>query len=966
MNNKTSKRHEGRKAIVIAIFSAIGMVIGSLNAAVVNITEGSTTGYTMTEGNTYVVQNSVAFSNSTVGGSGMSVEDGATVVLYVPQGVTLTAVGANGSGRTGGGAGVSVPSNATLVITGEGEVLAKGGNAGDGNNGSNGAAGSYNPGSHCWSGTGGAGGDGGGGAGAAIGGKGGGGGTHGEKSGCMFYNGYTGETLRSGGTFEGGNGGEGEVSDTMGNVFVLGRILMQNQGGERGVNGNAGMTSKSVVRLSATYGGTRYVGGGGGGGGGGAGAAPNCPIGAGGQSGGGGGGGGCGAVVVAGGEIEVHGGGGIGGYSKVVAGESGGAKSNYGGEGGAGGAAGAAGGDGELYVSTMAVVDVDRVKLSAETHVAAQYTITFDSNGGTLVSEVNKVTATLGCALPDCIPTPVREKYMLCGWRDENGIEYYKGDGTKMLSSYSVPSGIVLYAEWAIDPNNLVLTPSDGTVFEGSVTIAMSSSVAGAMIRYTLDGSDPTIDSPVYKKFKISERTTVKAVAFYEDGSQSDVVTCEYAPGRCADPIVSPVDGTVFKRSGQIVTIDKNGEEGVLRYTIDGTEPTAGSPVYEGPFTVDDSTVVKAKVFSDRYFDSAVVTVNLTREWETVATPVITAVEEFTGSETKVVLACATPEATICYTTDGSEPNSHSSKYTGPFWVSEGCTVKAVAMRVEYRMSEIASRTITKVWGIGDTMGAPDHAFATSGDAGFVRVEDETAPKGEAMRSGEIGDSAGYDLYSRSVLSTTVHGPCTLKFKWRCSCEDDYDWDHAEFAVDGDVKARICGVMDGWAEFTQVITEDGAHAVTWTYLKDSSEKVGADCLWVADYSWTPTELYTHESSVPVPYDWILTYLPHTAYEYDHFEAAVRETAANRVHTVEAAYVAGLDPSDPKDKFIAKIEMIDGKSVVTWTPDLNEDGTKSVRTYKTWGKNSLEADEWLEVTPENHDDMRFFKVTVDMP
>ena len=342
--------------------------------------------------------------------------------------------------------------------------------------------------------------------------------------------------------------------------------------------------------------------------------------------------------------------------------------------------------------------------------------------------------------------------------------------------------------------------------------------------------------------------------------------------------------------------------------------------------------------------------------------------QEFHFSGKNVIITCASEGAEIRYTTDGSEPNSHSPKYTGPFWMSEGCTVKAVAMCVDYLTSEVASKTITKVWGIGDTMGAPDHAFATSGDAGFIRVEDVTAPKGEAMRSGAIGDSAGYGLYSRSVLSTTVQGPCTLKFKWRCSCEEDdgFEWDHAEFAVDGVVKARINGIMDGWAEFTQVITEGGAHAVTWTYLKDSSEWDGEDCLWVADYSWTPTELYTHESSVPVPYDWIRTYLPHTAYEYDRFEAAVRETAANGVNTVEEAYVAGLDPSDPKDKFIAKIEMVDGKSVVTWTPDLNEDGTKAVRTYKTWGKDSLDADEWLEVTPENQDDMRFFKVTVGMP
>ena len=75
---------------------------------VVYITNDSTSGYTMTDGNTYVIQNSVSFSNSTAGGSGMTIEDGATVVIFVPSNVTLTAIGANGSGQTGGGAGILV------------------------------------------------------------------------------------------------------------------------------------------------------------------------------------------------------------------------------------------------------------------------------------------------------------------------------------------------------------------------------------------------------------------------------------------------------------------------------------------------------------------------------------------------------------------------------------------------------------------------------------------------------------------------------------------------------------------------------------------------------------------------------------------------------------------------------------------------------------------------------------------
>lgn len=918
------------KFVTITITLATSVVAHSLQAAVVNITDGSTTGYTMTDGNTYVIQNSVSFSNSTVGGSGMNVEDGATVVLYVPQGVTLTASGADGEGRTGGGAGIRVPETSTLIITGEGAVTATGGNAGNGGKGEDGGNGlaylRYNI--VTVAGKGGLGGVGGGGAGAGIGGSGG-----------------------FGGLALDGVGGNGDDGESMGEAYVLGVINVGASAGLAGLAGAVGGSGSLSVKSGS------YASGGGGGGGGGAGSSPACAIGGGGSAGGAGG---RGINGKTGDKVVSAGASGDGGLSLSQNGE------------GAGGYRGGLNGDegaaGTLYVSPDAKINVKRECRIATTHPLAQYTITFDVNNRMCSSESNCVIATLGCILPDCIPAPVRKGYICCCWKDGNGREYYDGDGTKMLSSYSVPSDVVLHAEWTIGPNALVVTPPSGTTFGDSLTVAMSCLVEDATIHYTLNGSDPTIDSPVYKKFKINGKTTVKAIAFLPDGDHSDVVTTSYALGRCADPIVSPRDGTVFKHSGQIVTIDKNGEEGVLRYTTDGSEPTRESPVYEGPFTVDDSVIVKAKVFSDRYFDSAVVTVNLTREWETVATPVITAAEEYAGSETKVVITCATSGAVIRYTTDGSEPTSESLQYTGPFWMDESRTVKVVAMCADYLTSEVASKTITKVWGIGDTMGAPDHAFATSGDAGFVRVEDATAPKGEAMRSGEIGNSAGYGLYSQSVLSTTVHGPCTLKFKWRCSCEEDdgFEWDHAEFAVDGVVKAQINGIMDGWAEFTQVIAEGGAHAVTWTYLKDSSEKDGADCLWVADYSWTPTELYTHESSVPVPYDWILTYLPHTAYEYDHFEAAVRETAANGVNTVEKAYVAGLDPSDPADKFIAKIEMVDGKSVVTWTPDLNEEGTKSVRTYKTWGKDSLDADKWLEVTPENQDDMRFFKVTVGMP
>ncbi len=79
------------QALNFAVVTATAFIMASaqVDAAVINITQGSTSGYTMTDGNTYVIQDSVSFSNSTAGGSGMTVEDGATVVLFAPAGVTL-------------------------------------------------------------------------------------------------------------------------------------------------------------------------------------------------------------------------------------------------------------------------------------------------------------------------------------------------------------------------------------------------------------------------------------------------------------------------------------------------------------------------------------------------------------------------------------------------------------------------------------------------------------------------------------------------------------------------------------------------------------------------------------------------------------------------------------------------------------------------------------------------------------
>ena len=537
---------------------------------------------------------------------------------------------------------------------------------------------------------------------------------------------------------------------------------------------------------------------------------------------------------------------------------------------------------------------------------------------------------------------------------------------THKVMSGGTQIGETLTATFFVEPANPVLNPVSGTTFDSSLSVSMTCPTEGATIHYTTDGSEPTAESPVYKRFKIYGKTTVKAVA-EKNGLLSEVVTAEYALGQCADPVFSLVDGAEFEHSNQEVSIAWNND-GVLRYTLDGSEPTAESPIYEGPFSFSESVVVKARVFSDDFFDSSVVTASLTRVWVNVATPVIDASSSFTGSKTKVSISCATEGAVVRYTLNGNEPNSHSTKYTGPFYVTDRCTVKAYAAMPDYLNSEVATFAIEKVWVIGDTMGKPDHGFMTSGDGDktFYRVTDASAPNGEAMKSGDIGNSSAYGTFARTVLSTTVMGPGTVSFSWKASCEDDapdYEWDHGEFAMDGVVKAYISGET-GWTTVSIEVTGPGEHTITWTYLKDDVESEGEDCIWVGGFGWASAEPYTHTTDVPVPYAWLTANDPDVVDEYEAYEAAAKKTAANGHNKVWECFVAGISPTNETAEFTAKIEMQGDTPVVTWEPDLNENGAKSERLYKVYGRESLDDSSPWQYPPNSLH--RFLKVTVEMP
>ena len=60
------------------------------------------------------------------------------------------------------------------------------------------------------------------------------------------------------------------------------------------------------------------------------------------------------------------------------------------------------------------------------------------------------------------------------------------------------------------------------------------------------------------------------------------------------------------------------------------------------------------------------------------------------------------------------------------------------------------------------------------------------------------------------------------------------------------------------------------------------------------------------------------------------------------------------------KVKVKIEIIDGKPILSWEPDLNENGTKDLRIYKTYGaKNLGGSDEWTDMDEVSESEKELF-------
>lgn len=177
-------------------------------------------------------------------------------------------------------------------------------------------------------------------------------------------------------------------------------------------------------------------------------------------------------------------------------------------------------------------------------------------------------------------------------------------------------------------------------------------------------------------------------------GSHSNISEMEIWGGTASGTVMAPTfssTGGTYEGT-QTVTISCATVGTSLRYTLDGTMPTATTgKLYTDPLRIAQNTTLKVIAYTAGMTSSPVTTsVYLIQ----CATPTFTRVVGASGAHV-VHISCATPGVTIRYTTDGSTPTATTGKLGTAVVLTQNCTLKVIAVKTGMTASTVAFNTYT-------------------------------------------------------------------------------------------------------------------------------------------------------------------------------------------------------------------------------------------------------------------------------
>jgi alpha-tubulin suppressor-like RCC1 family protein len=274
-------------------------------------------------------------------------------------------------------------------------------------------------------------------------------------------------------------------------------------------------------------------------------------------------------------------------------------------------------------------------------------------------------------------------------WGDNSSFQL--GDGTTVNRWSPVQVSDATFAWRVATPT---ITVGSGT-YALDQTVVVADATVGASIHYTQNGVDPTQSDPTVASggsIVVSHSQTLKTKAFKAGMPASAVTTAVYVL-QAPTPTFLPTGGTYT--SAQNVAISSTSPGVTLRYTLDGTDPTAASPLYSSPIAIPTSTTMKAVGFKAGWANSNVGTAAYSMNFGTLAAPIVDPASGTYISSASVTMSASQSGATVRYTTDNTAPTVDSTPYAGPISIGTTTTVRAKAFHADYTASAETSRTYT-------------------------------------------------------------------------------------------------------------------------------------------------------------------------------------------------------------------------------------------------------------------------------
>ena len=155
-------------------------------------------------------------------------------------------------------------------------------------------------------------------------------------------------------------------------------------------------------------------------------------------------------------------------------------------------------------------------------------------------------------------------------------------------------------------------------------------------------------------------------------------------------PVAKPNINVTQEDGSSTISISANYSNKIY-YTVNGTDPTTESPVYEGPFTVTQACTVKAFGVGDGYDPSEIVSKDVIIMTQAAA-PVF-AIERQAGKSV-VTITGASEGASVYYNFANSSSTTASVAYSEPIEITEPTTIYAFASGGDYLASDLVSKFV--------------------------------------------------------------------------------------------------------------------------------------------------------------------------------------------------------------------------------------------------------------------------------